>query len=349
MAYKVLFVGDDTYEIYTRAFYKAAMQITGVDASYFHYGAMNLKKIQNTFIKKAEFHFRIGPDIRKVNRRLIKMCQYMRYDIVFLYSAVLVREDTVQKIKRTGAYIAVYCNDDPFSTSYKRYYWKNLRDSIQYADIAYSYRKSNIKGYQKYGAGKIRLLLPYYIASRNYYVEDAEINADVPDVVFVGHRERDGREKYIKALLNRGVQVGLNEGWDGFEPGNPYISRVSGSFNEYNHILNKAKIAIVFLSGRNHDTYTRRCFEIPMVKTLMLAPYTNDLANFFRDGVEAVFYTGVEDFVDKVCYYLEHEKERKQVAENGYQKIKNGKFEVKDRVKQIVEDYEQIRGKANYV
>lgn len=30
-------------------------------------------------------------------------------------------------------------------------------------------------------------------------------------------------------------------------------------------------------------------------------------------------------------------------------KNKNGKFEVKDRVKQIVEDYEQIRGKANYV
>lgn len=75
-------------------------------------------------------------------------------------------------------------------------------------------------------------------------------------------------------------------------------------------IINKAKIAIVFLSHINYDSYTRRCFEIPAAKTLMIAPYNDEMASLFIDGKEAVFYHNAEEFVDKNMYYLSHDEER---------------------------------------
>ena len=35
-----------------------------------------------------------------------------------------------------------------------------------------------------------------------------------------------------------------------------------------------------------------------------------------------VFYDGKEDLLNLVAYYLEHEDERKKIAENGYRKVK---------------------------
>ena len=33
-------------------------------------------------------------------------------------------------------------------------------------------------------------------------------------------------------------------------------------------------------------------------------------------------FDGIEDLREKVSYYLEHEEEREQIAENGYKKVK---------------------------
>ena len=118
--------------------------------------------------------------------------------------------------------------------------------------------------------------------------------------------------------------------------------KLGNSHELYNEMLNAAKIAVVFLSTINHDTYTRRCFEIPAVKTLMVAPYTDDLATMFRDGEEVVFYRNKQDFVDKIEYYLEHEEDRVKIAESGYCRVNKDGHEVCDRIRQIMHTYEKL-------
>lgn len=338
---KLLIVGDDTYEIYARAFYEAARKIGQIQAHFFHYGKMNLKKIQGHLLRKAEFHFRTGPDVYAVNRKLIKKCKQEKYDLVFLYSAVLIFESAVKCLKKAGCFVAVYCNDDPFSNSFRKFYWKNIRNSVRYADIVYSYRPANIKRYYHWGAKNVKLLLPYYIESRNYFIEDSKIQMNVPDVVFIGHRENDNRDEYIRALLDNGIKVGLNDCWSDFESGSPLITILPSDMSKYNLIINKCKIALVFLSDMNNDTYTRRCFEIPIVKTLMVAPYNRDLATMFRDG--AVLYRDKDDFVEKIRYYLKHDTKREKIAKAGYRAVKEGKNEAADRIRQILADYKKMK------
>ena len=118
---------------------------------------------------------------------------------------------------------------------------------------------------------------------------------------------------------------------------------IDNAHNNYNEVLNKLDIAIIFLSKLNNDTYTRRCFEIPMAKTMMLSTYTDDIATMYEENKEIVFFRNKEEFVDKALYYLEHNEERGTVAEAAYKRCLKDGHEAKDRVREIIKDYGDSR------
>ena len=95
-------------------------------------------------------------------------------------------------------------------------------------------------------------------------------------------------------------------------------------------------IALVFLSRLNHDTYTRRCFEIPITGTLMLSEYTPDLASLFEEGVEAEFFRGPEELLDKVRFYVRNDEARRRVGLAGRARILRDGHEALDRAKQVL-------------
>ena len=141
--------------------------------------------------------------------------------------------------------------------------------------------------------------------------------------------------------MDEKIYVGVPESaWSNFEKGNPYLILLKDTQNLYNTMLNSTKIAIVFLSKINHDTYTRRCFEIPVTQTLMVAPYTADIADMFQESKEVVLYKNKQDFVEKIKYFLEHDKERKNIANAGYRRVLSDGHEASDRVRQIVDNFE---------
>ena len=49
----------------------------------------------------------------------------------------------------------------------------------------------------------------YYIKKRNYYSPDEQIDYAVPEVVFLGHFENDGRANYITYLASKGICIGV--------------------------------------------------------------------------------------------------------------------------------------------
>jgi len=113
---------------------------------------------------------------------------------------------------------------------------------------------------------------------------------------------------------------------------------------DYNVALNSCKIALVFLSHLNNDTYAIRCFEIPATGTFMLSTYTDDLATLFEPDKEAVYFKTPDELISKVDYYLAHDDERKQIARNGYERVMRDGHEAKDRAEQIIRAYERLTG-----
>ena len=65
-----------------------------------------------------------------------------------------------------------------------------------------------------------------------------------------------------------------------------------------------------------------RIWDVLGAKGFLLTNYQAEIPLYFKEGEDLVCFDGIEDLKEKTAYYLSHEKERRAIAENGYQKVK---------------------------
>lgn len=82
-------------------------------------------------------------------------------------------------------------------------------------------------------------------------------------------------------------------------------------------VYNKAKININISLRSIHTGIPLRCFEILGSGGFLLSNYQADFADCYVDGEDYVSFGSKEDMLDKIEYYLSHEKERQEIASNG--------------------------------
>lgn len=92
-------------------------------------------------------------------------------------------------------------------------------------------------------------------------------------------------------------------------------------------MYSRSKINLGFSScGNTHKTEERimqvrlRDFEVPMSGGFYMVEYMEELKEFFDIGKEIVCYTDKDDLVDKIKYYLKHDKERERIRKAGYER-----------------------------
>lgn len=79
-----------------------------------------------------------------------------------------------------------------------------------------------------------------------------------------------------------------------------------------------------------------RSFEIMGSGGFLLSNYQKEYEEHFESGVDYVSYVDYDDLMEKTEYYLMHEKERREIAENGYRKVRE-RHTYKNRVDSILE------------
>ena len=226
--------------------------------------------------------------------------------------------------------------------------WRHFKKTIPFYDHIFAYRWKNIDDYHKIGYHNTSLLRSYYLKDKNYHLSTPH-PAYACDVIFIGHFEDDGRDLAIKTLLEAGVNLKLfGTGWEKSRLYDFFVQKF-GSIkplyhDEYNKALNSAKIALVFLSKLNNDTYTRRCFEIPATQTMMMAEYTADLATLFEEGKEADFFRNHDELLQKIKKYLNDEELLKQIGISGFTRLLAEGHEVTDRAAEVVKEYDRMKG-----
>lgn len=65
-----------------------------------------------------------------------------------------------------------------------------------------------------------------------------------------------------------------------------------------------------------------RIFDILGCGGFLMTNYQPEILEHFEIGVDLEAYTGLDELMEKCAYYLTHEEERKQIAQNGYRKVK---------------------------
>lgn len=190
--------------------------------------------------------------------------------------------------------------------------------------------------------------MPYFIPSRDHPVRlsSEDKKRFDTDVVFVGHYEPDGRERYVRALIEAGVQVKIWGGryWSRDVLGSVYYKLapiVPAEDDDYAKALSAAKVCLVFLSKKNRDSYTRRCFEIPAIGKVMLAERTDDLLHMFKENVEAVFFSSKEELVEKALWLLANPAIRYSISQAGLNRVWTDAHDVNSRAKQFMDHLSQ--------
>jgi spore maturation protein CgeB len=351
---KILVVADWHGEIYAQAFFNGFKSL-GCDTfkfswkEYFkHYQYFTRYETDDNRLKslyyKIQNKFLIGPALWKINKDLIEKCEDLKPDLVFIYRGTHIYPKTIQKLKESfGCKVYGYNNDDPFSSEYKNYIWRFYKKLIPLYDHIFSYRWKNIDDYKSIGYDRVSLLRSYYIRENNFHIENLKKNNYSCDVIFIGHFEDDGRDDAIKLLIDNNIDVKLyGTEWEQSKYYSFFIKKqgeIKPLYADYNLALNSAKIALVFLSKLNNDTYTRRCFEIPATKTMMMAEYTDDLNSMFKEKIDAEYFRNKDELLEKVKYYLNNESKLLEISRNGYERLHTDGHEVVDRCKQILEVY----------
>ncbi len=342
---RIIVAGDFLADMYEPAFYSAFLKL-GHNVSKFSIGDYFKEK---KFFQKLQNKFLFGPILRKINKDLIACVEMEKPDLIFIYRGNMIFAETVQEIRESSATVFGYNNDDPFSERHPSYMWRHWFRAVPYYDHIFVYRSKNLDDYTKIGYGKTSLLMSYYLVEENFPIVNLPTDRFQCDVIFVGHYEDDGRDEYIAAIIDEGINFKLyGPEWHRSKYYN-FLKEKLGyeaeplKGDDYNLALNSAKIALCFLSKLNNDTYTRRNFEIPATKTFMLSEYSDDLNDLFAAGREADYFRNKEEMLEKINYYLAHKEERERIAEAGYQRLLQGGHEALDRAKEILRLYQEFK------
>ena len=348
---KILIAGDWHSKIHEQACHDALKSI-GHEVHAFkwfeYFGGYKYHDMHpaKTLLLKAQNKLIAGPLIKKINRELVQKVKRIDPDVLLVYRGTHINKETLFEIKTYSdrIFLVSYNNDDPFSKKASGLLWRHFKRSLSYYDMNFVYRDHNIEDYTAAGARNIHLLRSYYIPGRNHFVEldNEDAKKFQCDVVFAGHYENDGREKYVEEIVKNKIDFKLfGPEWNNVVKKSGYLKKYHPVRmvldNEYNKALCGSKIALAFLSKLNRDTYTRRCFEIPATKTFMLSEYSDDLACLFEEGVEAEFFRSKKELVEKIHYYLKNPDKRTLIAEKGFERIVKDGHDVISRMKQAVD------------
>ncbi len=337
---KVLVVGDFFSPIHEDAICKA-FENNSIEVhrfklnKYFNFNSFFKKKISNLQLK-----YTYGPSVHRANLDLLDVISANNFNFVFFYRPRIFYRKTLKEVA-TKNIVYFYNNDDPFGILYKKYFWNKYFNGLRYANHIFYYREKNKTDYNNIGYFNISLLRSYFIKYLNYPTNKIYTH----DVVFIGHYENDGRDYYLKYLIENGIDLKIyGPEWNRSPLFNYFKTTIgdiqSLNIQDYNFMLNSSKIALVFLSKLNSDTYTRRCFEIPATNTFMLSEYSYDLSLLFEPMKEADYFNSKEELLNKVQFYLADNAFREYVCLNGYNKVFSSNHEVSERIKLVLNQYD---------
>lgn len=93
-------------------------------------------------------------------------------------------------------------------------------------------------------------------------------------------------------------------------------------WSEMPKVFHYSKINLNFTIPNIKSGLPLRMWDVLGACGFLLTNYQAEIPYYFEEGKDLVCFDDEKDLVEKVGYYLNHEEERKEIARNGYRKVK---------------------------
>ncbi|GJL78151.1 MAG: hypothetical protein NPINA01_11400 [Nitrospinaceae bacterium] len=247
-----------------------------------------------------------------------------RPDLILALAQAPLTPEAIQKLKILNIPIAFWFVED-FRTLP---YWKEVAPSYDYF---FSIQKGEFFDQLQSQGAKNIYYLPQGCAPEVHRPLDLipeERNTYGADLSFMGAAYYN-RRKTFPQLLDRDFKI-WGTGWELESPVGQRVQNQNQrvSSEESVKIYNGAKIHLNLHSSTFHeninpegDFVNPRTFEIAACCGFQLVDERSELGELFRTGEEMITFDSVADLKEKIAYYLEHERERKTIAQKARNRV----------------------------
>lgn len=309
------------------------------------------KYFSKNILGRLQDRLMIGPAIDRVNYDFIKTVEECKPDVVLCYRALPLKQSVIKSLaqnKNHNRLFVCYNNDNAFGDLGNKAYWRLFKKAIPEYDLHLAYRDSDVTHLGQEVDSYV--LHPHYLPWLHRQLSAIEIIEWQSDICFLGHFEPDSRKRELDTLM-RNVPAkyrlhgsfwkenSKDMAWHGMDS-----KELQGE--DYVRALNATKIALVFFSTWNADTFTRRVFEIPACGTMMLSQRTETMQNLYAEDKEAVYFSSADELVDKAQFYLSHDDARRRIAEAGRLRCISSGYDIYSRMREWISVVESMRNKA---
>lgn len=255
-----------------------------------------------------------------LKKKITPLINKRGFDVVFVDNGEFIGSNVLSVLKKKSNIVINYNNDDPFSTRDKKK-WRLYRAAVPHYDLLAVVRAINVAEAYALGARKV---LQVFMAVDELDGPRAITPQDrlrfPHEVLFIGTWMPE-RGPFLLRLMQAGVPVAIYGNswqkapeWPALQPAwqGPAIYG-----DDYLKAIQLAKISLGLLSKGNRDLHTTRTFEIPYCGGLLCAERTSEHLQLYREDVEAVFWSDVNECIEKCQKLLSDEKMRADIAEKG--------------------------------
>ena len=250
-------------------------------------------------------------DMRRMNEKLLRLALSKDYDVILSFKGEVLLPETLRKIRENNnAITASWMADDPFS-------FDNVAKSLKYYDYYFIWDSWYLTPLRKSGVKKALHLPPYTIPEvyKRVFLTAEEKKRFGANLAFVGTWRRD-RERVLCHLLDFDIKI-FGNGWlDNSRLPRKYLSP-EVTISEINKIYNATKIILNIHHQWGKNDANFRTFEALGSGAFLIDERKKDIMSMFKENEEIVLYEGIDELRTKIEYFLDHEEERRRIAERG--------------------------------
>jgi hypothetical protein len=301
-----------------------------------------------TLVGKITFRLAAGPSINRLNRDLMHMAEREKPDLVWTDKLLGMQPNTLERLRAMGIATVSYMIDNPFGTR-EDPGWRLYMKDIPYYDLHVVQRDANIADYMARGARDVIKIQTAYEPTIHFPPPAGWSDKDRDrEVSFIG-TPYDQRGEYLTRLWKEfGVPVTVSGGlvWKEHLSVEAVAAMYRGHGElfrqEYREGIWKSKINLSFLTHANRDEFAHKSFEIAACEGFLLVERSEGhLARFVEDE-EAVFFSTIEECVEKIRRYLPDEAARKKIAAAGRVRAERSGYHNDRQMGLIVERVKEI-------
>ena len=328
---KVLIVGHEMYVGYFQSL-TAAFEQNQCSCLVFQHKLTSAKKIVET---KGLRRIKNRLVIQGLNKKLLREADAFQPDYVFLVNGEILLEETVKQLNRKST-VVLWLIDGVDNVNILR----SVLDCIRHVFVFEPADLKKIPG-SKY--------LPQCADATIYKKVAAEMKYDV-SFVGAGHEKRIGMLNDIALFCEeRGYSLGVFGQYKTFFKKPPAERRKYAYLekrifenrklipSEVNEIFNSSRINLNIHHEQSEYGLNPRVFEIMATENFQLIDDQRELHAFFEEGISVATYKNMDDLKAKIQYFLEHEKERGLIAQNGYERVMRDHL-YRNRMKTVLEN-----------